>query len=381
MVTTTVFVLSNDITPGLGLPVAAPGLRAFGIAEGLRSHGFEVTTIVPKHLVESLWNRPTPPPLQPSTLALNGADIADYVEAHAPATVITTNSNQVAHLRRSPDVRHVLDFFAPKMLELAYQFGEDHPERSLRSLRGRKLEMFALADAVAVNGAKKIPYVLGWLLQGDRDPRGFPVDVVNMAVPGIDHAGTREGPLRLAIAGYLQGWSLPGEWMTVVREHVAASTDVVLDVLLPTHWGQRDDELTSPEIDELVALDRVTTHPVMRFGDFREFMAGVDVAIDLFDWSLEREYAMVTRTVVALACGVPVIHPPFTEVAPLIERHDAGWLLAADDLDGLRSLLAGLDRDEVAEKSANATALWRTTFDPEVAMEPLVRLIERAWQA
>jgi len=36
-----VFVLSNDVVPSLGMPVAAPGLRAFGLAEGLRANGVE----------------------------------------------------------------------------------------------------------------------------------------------------------------------------------------------------------------------------------------------------------------------------------------------------------------------------------------------------
>ena len=380
MVTSSVFVIANDVTPGLGLPVAAPGLRSFGIAEGLRTHGLDVTIIVPKHLLDRLWNRPLPPPMQPGIIALNGPDIAEFVESRAPATVITTNSNQVAHLRRSAGVRHVIDFFAPKMLELAYQFGDDHPEESLRSLRTRKLAMFELADAIAVNGFKKMPYVLAWALQIDRDPRELPMEVVNMAVHGVAHRGTTEGPLKLAIAGYLQGWSMPGSWMEILADHLTGQDDLSLDVLLPTHWGQEEDELVSPAIESLVALDNVTAHPVMRFSEFQEFMTGEDLAIDLFDWSLEREYAMVTRTVVALGCGVPVVHPPFTEVSPFIEEYDAGWLLAADDLAGLERILNELDRDQVAVKSANAVRLWNEVFEPHVATRPLVSMIDQIWQ-
>ncbi len=34
-----IVLVANDVVPGMGLPVAAPGLRAYGLAEGLRHHG------------------------------------------------------------------------------------------------------------------------------------------------------------------------------------------------------------------------------------------------------------------------------------------------------------------------------------------------------
>jgi hypothetical protein len=47
-----VFIVSNDIVPSLGMPVAAPGLRAFGLAEGLRANGANVKTLVVKGFVD-----------------------------------------------------------------------------------------------------------------------------------------------------------------------------------------------------------------------------------------------------------------------------------------------------------------------------------------
>ncbi len=98
-----VFVISNDVTPGLGLPAAAPGLRAFGLAEGLRAHGYEVETLVPAALLEQLWSNPaSPPPLQPGTVALGADKLAAYLAARQPATVVMTNSNKVRDLDAPP---------------------------------------------------------------------------------------------------------------------------------------------------------------------------------------------------------------------------------------------------------------------------------------
>jgi hypothetical protein len=375
-----VFVVSNDVTPGLGLPAAAPGLRAFGLAEGLRAHGYEVETLVPATLLEQLWSNPaSPPPLQPGTVALGADKLGAYLAARQPATVVMTNSNKVRDLQRAPGLRYIFDFFAPKMLELAYQFGEVHPGDELHELRARKIAALELADAIAVNGPKKLGYVLGWVMQTGHDPRTFPVEVVNMAVPGYQHRGSADGALRYAIAGYLQGWSIPGPWLAVVGEHLAAHADTSLDVLLHAHWGQAGAGLQVPALAELLDLPNVRSHAVMRYGEFQELLSGVDVAVDLFDHSLEREYAMVTRTVVALACGVPVIHPPFTEVSPFIELYDAGWLHAAEDVDTLPDLLHSITPEEAAAKSANAVRLWVDVFEPRRATEPLARLVEAVW--
>ena len=48
--------MSNDVVPGMGVPVAAPGLRVFGLEQGLRAAG--VPTIV---VVAGLIGKARPP--------------------------------------------------------------------------------------------------------------------------------------------------------------------------------------------------------------------------------------------------------------------------------------------------------------------------------
>jgi hypothetical protein len=170
---------------------------------------------------------------------------------------------------------------------------------------------------------------------------------------------------------------MPGAWL----DHLAGRLDpkrVTLDVLLPVHWGQRGrSELQSERLEAIRRHEAVTTHGTMRFSEFLDFMSSVDVAVDLFDYTLEREYAVVTRSVVAVACGVPVVHPPFTEVAPLIEEFDAGWLADPRDLDAVDAVLDEIigDSTVVERKAQNARRLWAERFDPEVATRPLAEMI------
>jgi hypothetical protein len=327
-----VFIISNDIVPSLGMPVAAPGLRAFGLAEGLRANGARVKTLVVKGFVDRQWMRfgkSVPHPMGPDTEVIGGFRLSRYLKTHAPATVIIINSNQVDNLGPIPGIKYVLDFFAPKMLEMLYHHSGEYPEKEISELRQRKIRAIELADGFVVNGAKKVPYFLAWLLQADRDIRALPFEVVNMCAPlvwsGPPEVGPDSGgPVRFAVAGYLHSWSTLGNWVKVMERRLDRS-NVSLDLMVPWHWSVSEYEHTSrSDLDRLAGYRSVKTHGPMTFSNFQRFLSGIDVAIDLFQHNLEREYAMVTRSIIALACGVPVLHPPFTEVSPMIAEYDAG---------------------------------------------------------
>jgi hypothetical protein len=379
-----VFILSNDVVPSLGMAVAAPGLRAFGLAEGLRANGVKVKTLVTRGFTDRQWlrfGRSVPHPTAPHAEVVSARRLARYLETNAPAVAVLINSNQVDHLRRIQGVRYVLDFFAPKMLETLYQHGEGYPRDELAALRRRKIRAIELADAFIVNGKKKLPYFLAWMLQADRDVRTLPVEVVNMCAPVSfsGEAGPVGSGVKFAVAGYLQSWSTLGSWVKVVERQLERP-GMRLDLLLPWHWGgaaERSHE-SRADLDRLEQNGSVTTHGPMTFSEFQAFLSKIDVSIDLFQHNLEREYAMVTRSVISLACGVPVIHPPFTEVSPMIAEYDAGWLIDPPDTKALEDVISGIldDPDLVRRKKENARALASEVLDPAVAVKPLLRIME-----
>lgn len=379
-----VFILSNDVVTGLGMPVAAPGLRVFGLAQGLRANGFEVKTVITRGFVDRQWfrfGRSVPHPTAPDTEVVSVRKLAGYLKSNAPATVVMINSNQVEHLRPVEGIRYVLDFFAPKMLETLYQRGEEYPKEELAALRRRKIQAIELADAFIVNGKKKLPYFLAWMLQADRDVRKLPVEVVNMSVPL--HFTGEPGPVgrgvKFAVAGYLQSWSTLGGWVEVVERHLERP-EMRLDLLLPWHWGGGGERshVSKSDLDRLAGHPSVTAHGTMTFSEFQRFLSGVDVSIDLFRHNLEREYAMVTRSIVALACGVPVIHPPFTEVSPMIQEYDAGWLVEEHDTLRLEEIIQSTldDPEIVRRKKENARRLASEILEPAVAVKPMIRIME-----
>jgi hypothetical protein len=370
-----VVVVSNDVIPGMGVPVAAPGLRAWGMALGLRALGHDVTIVIDHWIVGQVWRGSVPPPTPPGAVVLPIKRVADYVTAQAVDALVITNSNHADKLGDLGPCRLVYDFFAPKLLELAENVEREDLQRATRSLEERKRAALARSDAVAVNGAKKLGYVRRWLERSGVPD--LPVAVVNPGLPHVTPRPTADGPLEAVVSGYLQPWSRPGAWAEAALP-LLDSGDLRLHLLVGEHWGGRGARQMPEEMRRLADHPAVVAHGLLRFGDFRGLLAGCHLSIDVFDRNPERELAMVTRSVVALSCGLPVLHVPFTEVSPWISEYDAGWLVDEDDVPAMREILekAAADLDTLIPSRAGAVAVSERVLDPAIAASPLAELIQ-----
>ncbi len=376
-----VFILSNDVVPDMGMAVGAPGLRSRGLALGLRHAGFDVTEIVPDGPVSRRWQGEVPPPRPPGVVTLAGSELAGFLVERAPAVVIVINSNQIDLVPDRHDLGLIVDLFAPRILEVACQ-SEHYPAAEIAAMRSRDITAMNRGDSFIVNGPRKIPFYLAWLLQTDRNPQTVRMDVVPMPIAQnfddsdsitIDSEPEVSSSVRVVSAGYLQGWSRPGPWYRIVADVVDRHGAEFHVAVVPRTV---DGDGLDGSIDDLNHFDHpaVVAHDGMLYDDYRRFMRTKNVAIDLFEHTIERPYAMVTRTVGAIASGLPVIHVPWTETAAYIADYDAGWLVDPQDSTHLREVLdeALGDHQLRREKAVNARRLWSDVFEPVVATAPLV---------
>ncbi|MBS44925.1 MAG: hypothetical protein CMH83_17515 [Nocardioides sp.] len=372
-----VAVLANDVVPGMGLPVAAPGLRAWGMALGLRALGHQTTIIVDQWLTQRVWTGAVPPPVPAGTIILNPGRIAPWCRSHGIDALVICNSNHVDHLGDLGSTRLVYDFFAPKMLELAENLDRADLVDATNRLEARKLRGLARADGVVVNGAKKLDYVREWAERAGA--AGRPLEVVNPGLPPVapDPAPTER--LQVIVTGYIQPWSRPGAWVDALLPLLDEGL-ADLHLIVGNHWApQARDAVLSDEIERLARHPGVVQHGLLRFEDFRTLLSRCHVSIDVFARNPERELAMVTRSVVALSAGLPVMHVPFTEVSPWIEEHGAGWLVEQDDAASMEAALreAATDRDSLRARRDGAVAVAEGILEPRRAAEPLVEVLEQ----
>lgn len=382
-----VLVISNDVTPGFGVPVAAPGIRSAGLAEGLRAHGIDVSLTVPSGVIDPLFlnGRPIPPE---GVSIVDPRFLMDHIRQGSFDTVVFTNANMTPHLEAADGVRYIFDMFAPKLLE---SLASSSPGRPWAEMAAEKERGLALADEIWVNGRRKLGYALGWLLRPTVDALrqthfGRPsligddllshVKVVEMAVPlpaGVDNQPTRMNsipPLNLGIAGYSQQWSAlravhPVHQLVVDSGHT-------LHGLLPQHWGGRPEDAP---INRLPAAT-VTHDGPLGYREFATWIQSMDAMIDVFAPSAERYFAMITRSAVALRLGVPVLHGVDSEIADIIRECNAGWVIDPEDLDAWHRALTELtNADIVAEKRRGAQRASEHRFSPGIALAEVARTL------
>ena len=379
-----IVVISNDVTLGFGVPVAAPGLRASGLAEGLAAHGHSVITLVPEDLLLQLFGTALPEPPAHTRIVAPSKFMA-AIEDVGAEVVVFINSNLTPHLRPVSGVHFVYDLFAPKMLERQASNGVD--PAALAQLEAVKHRAMALADSMWVNGARKVDYGLGWLARPDVDQirtREFAlpsrrslnlaklVTVVEMPVPlppGISPKSpnhqkvTADSVARLGIAGYAQRWSSLQEVHHGHQLLVDSGHD--LHSLLPGHWGGNPDTIPHTSLPVGVTLSE---GPLL-FDEFASWVQSMDAMVDVFNPSDERRFAMITRSAVALRLGVPLIHAVDSEISDIVVEHNAGWVLDPDDVEAWRVVAREIaDPEQRVLKSAGAVDASINRFAPASAL-------------
>lgn len=380
-----VLVISNDVIPGFGVPVAAPGLRASGLAEGLRAHGFDVSVSVPSGVLDGIFpgGPPTPPP---NTAIVDPRRLVDHIIDGAFEVAVFCNANMTPHLRPIAGVRFIFDMFAPKLLE---SMASANPGRSWQEMAAEKERGIALADEIWVNGKRKLGYALGWVMRPT-------VDAIRTGVFGLDSivdgsllervrlvempvslpAQTQvaspkrsaDGVIRLGIAGYAQQWSALDEVHQAHQALVDAGHE--LHALLPQHWGGAAGQTPRTELP----AGTISHAGPLEFGPFTQWIQSMDAMVDVFAPSPERQFAMITRSAVALRLGVPLLHGVDSEISDIVREHDAGWVLDPADRDAWAAAAREVaDPDILARKQRGARQVSSERFAPAAALAAAAR--------
>lgn len=371
-----IILVSNDVVPGMGMPVSAPGLRTAGIASGLRAQGFDVTVTVPRHRVgHAGGDLKSLTPAPANTQILNYKHLRGFISAQKPDATIICNSTNFPSVDGSDHGFLVYDFFAPRYLEAICA---NEPEDELERIRERKLRALKSADAVVSNGRKKIAYIEEWLERAGRTKGEVPVSVLNMCYPwpspAQDGASTEARP-RFILSGYFQKWLQYGSTFEQISRFIDDQPDVEFTFLLPRLSASDMDAV--PGLRACMDRNSVNISSPMLFQDYADMLQAHDVFIDVFSRTEERELAMVTRSVNALGCGLPVVHMDFTEVSLLIRDYDAGWEmsdLSGNELSGILQAIVS-DPDLLRAKKQGALALSREQLQPKPAVASLAKLL------
>jgi hypothetical protein len=371
-----ILVLTTEPLPFPGLVTTGAGLRAWGLARGLESAGLSVEVAMPEEHLDGL-DPERRAEIEPHCFAR--PRVGAFVRRRSPDAIVMQHWGLMRELG-PVDCPLAIDLAGPHLLERRF-WGSQSPEAD----RAEKIAALRQADFVVCSGRSQRLYFLPFLDQAGfdlGDPSLCPV-IPFSAAPNLPPEAERD-PACFVYGGMFLPWQNPARPLTTLLETMEAVGRGRLRFFGGAHPSV---DVSQGKFDALI--ERLSRHPSVEMCGLRPFdeLVGeygrAGVAMDLMERNAERELAFPTRTVIYMWCGLPVIHSDYTDLAPLIERYDAGWVLDPADTTRLRETVEAILRepDVAPAKGRNARRLvaerltWDKTIGPLAAwcLRPRIR--------
>lgn len=363
---TKILVLTTEPLPFPGFIATGAGLRAWGLARGLEAAGLSVEIAMPDdHLAA----------LEPERRAeveehcFSRARLTEFARSREPDVIVMQHWGMMRELGEV-DCPLAIDLAGPHLLERRF-WGSPNLEGD----RAEKLEALSRADYVTCSGRSQRLYFLPFL-----EAAGFDVSdsalcpVIPFSVdPHFPEEAERDAAT-FVYGGMFLPWQDPAKPLGALLD----AFDSAGRGRLRFYGGPHPTlDVSQGRFDALV--ERLKEHASVEmcglkaYDDLVADYCRAGVALDVMARNAERELAFPTRTVVYLWCGLPVIHSDYTDLAPYIERYDAGWTVAPEDGQALRDVATSiLSKPElVEEKGRNARRLVTEEFRWDKTIAPL----------
>lgn len=382
-----IIIISNDILLNKLLPAGSSGLRAAGLGVGLREYGYDVHYVAPLHLIkdfEKKYFNGSKIKYPANVTNMNFINLPSWLSARNPNVVIMSNANHGESImpylddESSRQTIFVYDLFAPKLLEMTYG---GFSESEIDGMYHRKKKLLQKADLVIVNGEKKLAYLGGNVLENENYKIVYekPTRVVNFSIPislENDLISSNDIPqIKFFKGGYNQFWNEEVEINNKIRKMILEHPNAELHRIEAKHWGGKQSLQDIRNI--AVKNGDEYLYGLQDLNSYIQILKKMSISIDVFCRTKEREYAMVTRTVVSLCAGTPVIHPAFTELGKYISEYEAGETYS--DPKEIPSIIEKIfnNPELISVYRKNTAKLVEEVFNPKTAILPLVEELRK----
>lgn len=359
-----ILIVTTEPLPYPGMVTTGAGLRAWGLAQGLRTQGFDVITAMPTSVLpESAAQNP-----EIRSNCFERRNLTAFIQGKNPDVLVVQHWGLMREIE-TVECPLVIDLAGPHLLERAY-WGSESFESDLYE----KLAALRRADFVICSGEFQRHYFLSFLaLAGfSLEPQLLPVIPLSLS-PELPPYRQGE-PDSFVYGGIFLPWQNPRDAFTWLLEVFDDQQRGSL-----TFYGGMHPEGDVSGGTFQALLERLEQHPRVKLKELVPYdqllteYQYASVALDLMARNLERELAFTTRTMVYLWCGLPVIYNNYSELSGYISRYEAGWVVSPEDEAGFKSVVGKVmsQPEEVRRRGQNAQRLVREHFSWDKTIGPL----------
>ena len=380
-----VLVVTTEPCPFADFPTTGAGLRAWGLAEGLKSAGVDAEVAMAADGVARVDAKARE---RVADFVFDREGLTEHVRRRGADALVMQHWGLMNRLGET-GLPIAIDLHGPHLLERRY-WGSGSPDADLRE----KLEALARADFLTCAGRMQRHYFLPFaMLAGFAPTDTGLLGLIPFSVsPELPEERAERDWETLVYSGVFLPWQDPSAALETAAAEMERRGRGRLLVIGGAHPGG---QVATGRFDALLGKlresDRVTVEALKPSEEFERTLAGCGGAIDLMARNPERELAFTSRTVVYMAAGLPVLYNDYSELSAMIEHAEAGWCVSPEDGEGIGRTIGEMvgGGEELRRRGRNARELvrreltWDRTIGPlaEWCERPRVRDGKRVWSA
>ena len=351
-----ILVLFHGWTPDPKLPMSGGALRAWHHAEALKAAGHEVT----------LLSREQDNQSDNDEGFRSQRHLLSLIRAINPDRILCVQP-EIAPLLAELEVPTAVDFYAPRLLEAAFENGtEAEAVNTLRALDACDFPIFS-------NPRQR------WFYLGLMAMSGFDVTTqCGAIVPLVSHIGPKPSNPKepiFVMGGVSWPWQDPSE-----------AISIAVKTFEKLKKGQLHIYGGPPIIGDAKVVDLAAKIPpssrlhfkgIVPYSELQNAYSQATAALDIMAENPERELAVSFRQMEYLGCGLPIITGKNHAISETIENATAGWTLELNELEELLTDIITQSKTAV-QYGKNAKKLAKAKYSRSTCEAPLLRWMQTA---
>ncbi len=262
------------------------------------------------------------------------------------------------------DTPVVLDFIAPRLLEIMFQKPHSVPQQA-RTI----IQHLSKVDHVLAGNQRQADLLLPLLLQAGIDCRKqIPISIVPIATRSLlSPLVTSLSPLTLVNAGVDWPWRNFSNYRDTLEKLTGQNQDLVFAEYTGIYPG-----LVTQEPQEKGGSNQHVQSLLLGYADMQAKLQQCHIGLELGERNPEREFSHSYRAMEYLESGLPIIINSWIPLAGLIKQYDAGWII--DNPPELEALVGKLFHEPglLDAKKAGVEKLKAERLNYQQACQPLL---------
>ncbi|MFT5320977.1 MAG: glycosyltransferase involved in cell wall biosynthesis [Pseudohongiellaceae bacterium] len=261
------------------------------------------------------------------------------------------------------EVPIILDFIAPRLLELMFQAPESVPATT-----NEIVSLLSCVDHILVGNKRQSDLLLPLLLQAGIDCRqDIPISILPISTRAklLSQAKSAR-PVKLVNAGVDWPWRNFSNYRAVIKELVEKRKGITFVEFSGAYPGNAETEEAESSLQS--------------YAQMQASLQQCHIGLELGERNTEREFSHSFRAMEYLESGLPIIINSWIPLAELIIQYDAGWVV--DEPSALHNLLLDVENNpEILQaKQAGVINLKNEVLNYKTSCAPLLKYLSNPYK-